>query len=96
MAISLQNLQYLLNKQAAQAQQDAGSQAMMMAAQAARPAGAPPLPKPVDVEEESAEGPDTEKIIQEKDSEIEKAKKENESLRHELNKRELEYQRESM
>lgn len=96
MAISLQNLRYLLNKRAAQAKPDAGSQAMMMAAQAARPAGAPPLPKPVEAEEESAEGLDTEKILQEKDSEIEKAKKENESLRHELNKRELEYQREAM
>ena len=76
MAISLQDLQYLLNKQAAQAQPDAGSQAMMMAAQAARPAGAPPLPKPIDVEDGAGDSPDLDKMLKEKDSELEKAKKE--------------------
>lgn len=96
MAISLQDLQYLLNKQAAQAQPDAGSQAMMMAAQAARPAGAPPLPKPIDVEDGAGESPDLDKMLKEKDSELEKAKKENEKLRHDLNKSDLAHQQEMM
>ena len=74
MAISLQDLQYLLNKQAAQAKPDAGSQAMMMAAQAARPAGAPPLPKPIDVEDGMPEQSEMDKEITEKESELEKAK----------------------
>ena len=96
MAISLQDLHYLLNKQAAQAQQDAGSQAMMMAAQAARPAGAPPLPKPIDVEDGAGDNPDLDKMLKEKDSELEKAKKENEKLRHDLNKSDLAHQQEMM
>lgn len=96
MAISLQDLQYLLNKQAAQAQPDAGSQAMMMAAQAARPAGAPPLPKPIDVEDGAGANPDLDKMLKEKDSELEKAKKENEKLRHDLNKSDLAHQQEMM
>lgn len=96
MAISLQDLQYLLNKQAAQAQPDAGSQAMMMAAQAARPAGAPPLPKPIDVEDGAVDSPDLDKMLKEKDSELEKAKKENEKLRHDLNESDLAHQQEIM
>lgn len=96
MAISLQDLQYLLNKQAAQAKPDAGSQAMMMAAQAARPAGAPPLPKPIDVEDGAGGDPDLDKMLKEKDSELEKAKKENEKLRHDLNKSDLAHQQEIM
>lgn len=96
MAISLQDLQYLLNKQAAQAQPDAGSQAMMMAAQAARPAGAPPLPKPIDVEDGAVDSPDLDKMLKEKDSELEKAKKENEKLRHDLNESDLAHQQEMM
>lgn len=96
MAISLQDLQYLLNKQAAQAQPDAGSQAMMMAAQAARPAGAPPLPKPIDVDDGAGADPDLDKMLKEKDSELEKAKKENEKLRHDLNKADLAHQQEMM
>lgn len=96
MAISLQDLQYLLNKQAAQTKPDAGSQAMMMAAQAARPAGAPPLPKPIDVEDGAGDNPDLDKMLKEKDSELEKAKKENEKLRHDLNKSDLAHQQEIM
>lgn len=96
MAISLQDLQYLLNKQAAQAKPDAGSQAMMMAAQAARPAGAPPLPKPIDVEDGMTEHSEMDKEIKEKESELEKAKAENEKLRHELNKTDLAHQQEIM
>ena len=98
MAISLQELKNKLFKQAAMgpAKPDAGSQAMMMAAQAARPAGAPPLPKPIDVEDGAGADADTDKMLKEKDSELEKAKKENEKLRHDLNKSELAHQQEMM
>ena len=98
MAISLQELRSTLFKQAAMgpAKPDAGSQAMMMAAQAARPAGAPPLPKPIDVEDGAADNPDMDKMLKEKDSELEKAKKENEKLRHDLNKADLAHQQEMM
>lgn len=96
MAISLEDLKYIMYKQAAQAKPDAGSQAMMMAAQAARPAGAPPLPKPIDVEDGMTEHSDMDKEIKEKESELEKAKAENEKLRHELNKTDLAHQQEIM
>lgn len=99
MAVPLQNLISVIYKQGSQKNApDPGAQAMMMAAQAAKPAGAPPLPKAIDPGEEEQEdqAQDIDKIIKEKDSELEKAKKENEKLRHDLNKTELAHQEELM
>ena len=96
MPISLNDLYKVLNKEASQKPQpDPGQQAMLLAAQAAKPAGAPALPKaieqpqPEDVEDQ---GPDLEKLVQEKDKELEKKKKEAEDLRHQLQQEQLQHQ----
>lgn len=96
MPISLNDLYKVLNKEASQKPQpDPGQQAMLLAAEAAKPAGAPALPKAIEQPQpEDAEdpGPDLEKLIQEKDKELEKKKKETEDLRHQLQQEQLQHQ----
>lgn len=100
MAISLSALQALY-KQAAQApQMDPGSQAMALAAQAAKPPGAPPLPKPIQQEDPagqalSAEQQEMEKEKLEEQRRAELAKKDNEihALQGELQKAQIENDR---
>lgn len=96
MPISLNDLYKVLNKEASQKPQpDPGQQAMLLAAQAAKPAGAPALPKAIEQPQpEDAEdpGPDLEKLIQEKDKELEKKKKQAEDLRHQLQQEQLQHQ----
>lgn len=96
MPISLNDLYKVLNKEASQNKQpDPGQQAMLLAAQAAKPAGAPALPKAIEQpqpEEQESAGPDLEKLIQDKDKELEKKKKEAEDLRHKLQQEQLQHQ----
>lgn len=100
MAISLSSLQALY-KQATQApQMDPGSQAMALAAQAAKPPGAPPLPKPIQQEDPagqalSAEQQEMEKEKLEEQRRAELAKKDNEihALQGELQKAQIENDR---
>lgn len=100
MAISLSALQ-ALHKQATQApQMDPGSQAMALAAQAAKPPGAPPLPKPIQQEDPagqalSAEQQEMEKEKLEEQRRAELAKKDNEihALQGELQKAQIENDR---
>lgn len=95
MPISLNDLYKVLNKEASQKPQpDPGQQAMLLAAQAAKPAGAPALPKAIEEPqpEEEDQGPELEKLIQEKDKELEKKKKETEDLRHQLQQEQLQHQ----
>lgn len=96
MPISLNDLYKVLNKEASQNKQpDPGQQAMLLAAQAAKPAGAPALPKAIEQpqpDEQESAGPDLEKLIQDKDKELEKKKKEAEDLRHQLQQEQLQHQ----
>lgn len=94
MAISFTDITDFLNKHASQ--MDAGSQAMLAAAQAARPSGAPPLPKMIEQEQQQDPAQDVEAIMKDKDSELESTKEELNKLKQQLASERLAHQQETM
>ena len=98
MAINLTDLQALVKK-AAQPM-DPGSQAMALAAQAAKPPGGMPLPKPVDGQDPAGEAltaeqqaMEQEKLEEQRRSELEKKDKEIQALQGDLQKEQVERER---
>lgn len=95
MAINLTDLQALVKKAAQPA--DPGSQAMALAAQAARPPGGMPLPKPVEGQDPAGEAltaeqqaMEQEKLEEQRRSELEKKDKEIQALQGDLQKEQVE------
>lgn len=85
MAIDLQELNNFFEKYASASNMDRGAQAMLAAANAAKPAGAAPLPKMIPSEQQQEPVQDnTEKTLADKDKQIELLKKENEKARQSL------------
>lgn len=98
MAINLTDLQALVKK-AAQPM-DPGSQAMALAAQAAKPPGGMPIPKPVEGQDPAGEAltaeqqaMEQEKLEEQRRSELEKKDKEIQALQGDLQKEQVERER---
>ena len=98
MAINLTDLQALVKK--ASQSMDPGSQAMALAAQAAKPPGGMPLPKPVDGQDPAGEAltaeqqaMEQEKLEEQRRSELEKKDKEIQALQGDLQKEQVERER---